>query len=727
MLYPSPSGELALIMRLLTRCFRLLLALIAGLAWLPAPRAGAQSAASAVVTAVDPSAFPEIQAFALVDDAAGQHLTGLAARDFTLTENGQPVSNLTVEEAALGIQLVFVIDTSEAFKARDANGNNRLNFIKLALAEYARTDALMQAGINDVTILAPEGPIVQHSSDGDAVAHAVEAYQTDFAGAADPFPLLNSALDFASDATGRPGMRRFVVLMSNGFMRPDSAAPLEDAGARAATVQVPIHTVFVGPGGAEDTASAQSLKKLSELSGGQRLIFENAKSLAPLFQLLADQGRQYRLVYRSGLAVTGQHELSLSVALPDGETVSSSEVIFPLRVEAPMVALGGVPASLVRVAASANSAAEQAEPAVFEVPVQVDFPDGHPRRLALIQLVVDGEIAASQANVDSVTSIAWPLAAYADSASHTLQVRLADELGLAAESSVTTVSVSLQRPAAAAAPAVPERAAAALAAGWPLLMLALGGVLLAAAIGVGAWLSISRRRAAEELAEDSQTEVSGATRPVQSLSPTRPAPRVTRVTKAQPAPPAAAPAKANGHGAAPGELGRTQPSAEPRRTGSRLPHVSLPHFNWRGRGPAQEPRGPAFLEVIEPGGGGAPLPPIELAAGSHTLGRDAGVAETVFHDRSVSRLHARLVVADGVFRLYDAGSTSGTWINYTQVAVETGQSLEHGDLINLGRVQLRFQRRDRPPANGSGIRVQAVEAAGAAVPQHTNGSEKDAA
>jgi hypothetical protein len=52
------------------------------------------------------------------------------------------------------------------------------------------------------------------------------------------------------------------------------------------------------------------------------------------------------------------------------------------------------------------------------------------------------------------------------------------------------------------------------------------------------------------------------------------------------------------------------------------------------------------------------------------------------------------------------------------VAVETGQSLEHGDLINLGRVQLRFQRRDHPPANGSGVRVQAVEAA--------NGSEKEA-
>src|SRR4029079_19838245 len=129
-----------------------------------------------------------------------------------------------------------------------------------------------------------------------------------------------------------------------------------------------------------------------------------------------------------------------------------------------------------------------------------------------------------------------------------------------------------------------------------------------------------------------------------------------------------------------------------------------------------------------PGCGSAPFSPSEWAPASPPLGRDGALPETVFHDRSVSRLHARLVVTDGAYRLYDAGSTSGTWINYAPVAVESGQSLEHGDLINLGRVQLRFQMRDHPPANGSGVRVHAVEPAGAArgAPPHSNGSQKEA-
>ena len=109
-----------------------------------------------------------------------------------------------------------------------------------------------------------------------------------------------------------PACAAFVVLISNGYLRADSAAPLEDAAARAAAVQVPIYTVFVGPGGADNTVPANSLKKLSDLSGGQRLIFDTPKSLAPLFQMLADQGRQYQLAYRSSLAVTGQNQLSLS-------------------------------------------------------------------------------------------------------------------------------------------------------------------------------------------------------------------------------------------------------------------------------------------------------------------------------------------------------------------------------------------------------------------------------
>jgi len=106
----------------------------------------------------------------------------------------------------------------------------------------------------------------------------------------------------------------------------------------------------VGPIGAGNTVPAQNLKKLADATGGRAFILETPQSFTPIFQMLADQGQQYRLSYRSSLSSTGQNKLSLAVKLPDGSSLSAAEATFPLRVEAPQVALGSLPPSVVRVA-----------------------------------------------------------------------------------------------------------------------------------------------------------------------------------------------------------------------------------------------------------------------------------------------------------------------------------------------------------------------------------------
>src|SRR5205814_3028382 len=123
--------------------------------------------------------------------------------------------------------------------------------------------------------------------------------------------------------------------ISGGFQRPDVSGPVADVASRATSVGVPIYTVYVGPLGAGNTQPAQNLKKLAEATGGQALILETPQSLTPAFQVLADQGRQYRLSYRSGLSTTGQSKLALAATLPDGTVLTSTETLSPLRVEAP--------------------------------------------------------------------------------------------------------------------------------------------------------------------------------------------------------------------------------------------------------------------------------------------------------------------------------------------------------------------------------------------------------
>lgn len=89
--------------------------------------------------------------------------------------------------------------------------------------------------------------------------------------------------------------------------------------------------------------------------------------------------------------------------------------------------------------------------------------------------------------------------------------------------------------------------------------------------------------------------------------------------------------------------------------------------------------------------------PIPLAGTEYVLGRDPALTPTPFDDPSVATIHARLTrQAGGSYLLRDQNSTAGTWVNYDPIP-EEGKTLNHGDLIHIGRVALRFQLSSPPP------------------------------
>lgn len=95
----------------------------------------------------------------------------------------------------------------------------------------------------------------------------------------------------------------------------------------------------------------------------------------------------------------------------------------------------------------------------------------------------------------------------------------------------------------------------------------------------------------------------------------------------------------------------------------------------------------AYLEVIE----NAPEHPgyIPLGGNNILLGRDPRRVAIPFKDRSVSRVHARILESHGTYRIYDEGSASGTYVNYERVTL-TPRTLQDNDEIHFGRVHLRF-------------------------------------
>ena len=121
------------------------------------------------------------------------------------------------------------------------------------------------------------------------------------------------------------------------------------------------------------------------------------------------------------------------------------------------------------------------------------------------------------------------------------------------------------------------------------------------------------------------------------------------------------------------------------------PHGWLSHLQIHKPRPA--PQAPAFLTPLSDGDDQPAVAPIPLDDHVILFGRDSVKATLILEDGSVDDLHARLQREEDVFRLMDAGSIAGTWVNFVPVPPE-GTVLEHGDCIHIGRVGFRFTLRD---------------------------------
>lgn len=110
----------------------------------------------------------------------------------------------------------------------------------------------------------------------------------------------------------------------------------------------------------------------------------------------------------------------------------------------------------------------------------------------------------------------------------------------------------------------------------------------------------------------------------------------------------------------------------------------------------------ARLVLVE---GDGNLPQSVDIVGSNTrIGRDSSLSNVVLDDPRVSRYHCRIAEeGDDLFRIYDEGSTSGTYVNYKPVDIR-GQALQHGDQVHIGPIGMRFEISrpgEQPPVDES--------------------------
>ena len=102
----------------------------------------------------------------------------------------------------------------------------------------------------------------------------------------------------------------------------------------------------------------------------------------------------------------------------------------------------------------------------------------------------------------------------------------------------------------------------------------------------------------------------------------------------------------------------------------------------------------AFLVRLKDDGQPMTAPPIPINTPEMTFGSDPLLVMRILDDPSVSPLHARLREENGEYILSDEKSVAGTWVNC--VALTAPQRLQHGDVLQIGKLSYRFMLR-KPP------------------------------
>jgi len=609
----------------------------------------AQTSVSAYLSPPNTDEFPHIITYLDVQDAQG-FIHGLQAGDLRIRENDHQLPVNSIREIQPGVQLVTAVSPGPSFAIRDILGNSRYSYLAEALRTWSAI--LAQTPPDDFSLIAAGFPELLHFSAPRDWFTAFNGYQPDSPNAKPTLDTLARSLDVAGEDTPRAGMGR-AVLFITAPQDAESTSNLQELVNRAVQGGIHVYVWLIAAPDSFTTPSALQLQNLANQTGGQFFAFSGVETIPDLEAILEPLRNAYALSYDSEITNSGIHQLVAEINT-DNLQISTPPSSFELRVLPPNPIFVSLPASIVRAKPEGENGQRLISTEVQKTdfsPVEqlleilIEFPDGYPRLPARTALYVDG-ILVDENIAPPFEEFTWDLRPYVQSGKHLLRVDVVDSLGMTGTSIDTGVHITVQQP---------RRSFWSLLLSWKNALLA-GLVVLSAGLLAILLLVLGGRLRPRWAGED--------VRPIPRKLPAR------RGLSHKPAQP-------------------TLQAVEETKT-QRIPNW-LSHLQLHQRRPA--PKAPAFLVPLSEAEDTPPVAPIPITTNLVTFGRDAIRATLVLDDFSVEEIHARLQRENNIFRLTDAGSTAGTWVNYTPVS-QDGTILENGDFIHIGRIGFRFMQRE---------------------------------
>ena len=225
-----------------------------------------------------------------VTDKAGQYVPGLRLSDFTIFEDGKPVSpqvisSFSVHESPFAS--VVLLDTSGSMESR-------LSLARSAAIRFL--DRLREEDVVAVYKFDSKVEQVQEFSSGRDLAPMV--YDVKATG----MTTLNDAIvDAAKALAARPEKRKAIVVLSDG-LDTSSKASADKAIESALAVGASIYAVDMSASNGSTSSNRQSaavLRGFAEKSGGRFVATPGGPALRDAFASIADElGHQYTIAFR---------------------------------------------------------------------------------------------------------------------------------------------------------------------------------------------------------------------------------------------------------------------------------------------------------------------------------------------------------------------------------------------------------------------------------------------
>lgn len=239
-----------------------------------------------------------VEVYASVTDKNGAPLTGLAAADFDVRENGEPQVVTTFAAGDFPLSVAVALDAS--FSMRGARLNQAKNAAGVFLRELRREDQSMLVTIgSEIVVVAPLSV--------DRVAQLQALGRVEAFGTTGMHDAIITSIDAVQPARGR----RALLLLSDGDDRYSKATAAQ-ALERARQSDVMVYPIALGP------TRPALFAELATLTGGRSHHARDPRILADTLRRIARELRhQYLLGYTpTRPIVAGRNEWrSISVTL----------------------------------------------------------------------------------------------------------------------------------------------------------------------------------------------------------------------------------------------------------------------------------------------------------------------------------------------------------------------------------------------------------------------------